>query len=121
MPQGAMDDTTTARWWPWTVALLTTMALAIPACDPPDLTPTSEVIRLRTLAIEAEPAEIAFGDTVTLRPVIADPWNEGYSVQWMPCVEAEIGGFAACDFDNMLVDERCKLRLKFSPRLARPE
>ncbi len=81
-----------------------TTALAAAGCSPPDLTPTSEVIRLRTLAIEAEPAEIAFGETVSLRPVIADPWNEGYSVQWMPCIEAEIGGFVACDFENMLVD-----------------
>jgi hypothetical protein len=73
-------------------------------CDPPNLTPTSEVVRLRVLAIEAEPAELQFGDVVTLRPTIADPWSEGYAVQWMPCVEASIGGFAACDFDNMLVD-----------------
>ena len=50
-------------------------------CDPPDLTPTSEVIRLRVLAIETDPAEIEFGDEVTLRPVIADPWGEGYSLQ----------------------------------------
>ncbi len=80
------------------------VALAVAGCDPPDLTPTSEVVRLRVLAIEAAPAELRFGDEVTLRPVIADPWEEGYSVQWMPCIEASIGGFAACDFDNMLVD-----------------
>ena len=74
------------------------------SCDPLDLTTTSEVIRLRVLAIEAEPAEIAFGGDVVLQPLIADPWNEGYAPQWMPCIEAEIAGFAACDFENLLVD-----------------
>ena len=78
--------------------------LALSACDPPDLTPASEVIRLRVLAIETDPPEIAFGDTVRLSPVIADPWNEGYSPQWMPCIETSLGGFVACDFENMLVD-----------------
>ena len=84
--------------------LLPLLAMALPACDPPDLTPASEVIRLRVLAIETEPPEIAFGETVQLTPVIADPWDEGYSPQWMPCIETSLGGFAACDFDNMLVD-----------------
>jgi hypothetical protein len=73
-------------------------------CNPLDFTTTSEVTRLRVLAIEAEPAELAFGQQVHLNPVIADPWDEGYSVQWMPCIEASIGGFIACDFENMLVD-----------------
>ena len=73
-------------------------------CDPIDFTVPSEVVRLRVLAIEAEPAELAFGDEVHLNPVIADPWDEGYSVQWMPCIEASMGGFVACDFENMLVD-----------------
>ncbi len=75
-----------------------------PGCDPVDFTFPSEVVRLRVLAIEAEPAELAFGDQVHLNPVIADPWDEGYSVQWMPCIEAAMGGFVACDFENMLVD-----------------
>lgn len=86
------------------LVLLTLGLIPCFACDPPDLTPTSEVIRLRVLAMETDPAEIEFGDTVTVEPVIADPWNEGYSVQWMPCIETSLGGFTACDFENMLVD-----------------
>ncbi len=84
--------------------LLLAALLAAVGCDPPDLTPSSEVIRLRVLAIETEPAEIEFGDEVVLHPVIADPWDEGYSVQWMPCISADLGGFVACDFENMLID-----------------
>ncbi len=86
------------------LGLLTLGLIPSIACDPPDLTPTSEVIRLRVLAMETEPAEIGFGEIVTVEPVIADPWNEGYSVQWMPCIETSLGGFTACDFENMLVD-----------------
>lgn len=79
-------------------------AVLTQGCNPLDFTTPSEVVRLRVLAIEAEPAELAFGDQVHLNPVIADPWDEGYSVQWMPCIEASIAGFVACDFENMLVD-----------------
>jgi len=86
------------------LASLSLGILLAAGCDPLELTTPSEVVRLRVLAIEAEPAELGFGDQVTLTPVIADPWNEGYSVQWMPCIEAEIAGFVACDFGNMLVD-----------------
>ncbi len=86
------------------LALVVGLALALSACDPPDLTPASEVVRLRVLAIETEPPEIAFGETVRLTPIIADPWDEGFSPQWMPCVETSLGGFAACDFENMLID-----------------
>ncbi len=86
------------------LALALALSLSLAGCDPPDLTPASEVIRLRVLAIETDPPEVAFGDTVRLSPVIADPWNEGYSPQWMPCIETSLGGFVACDFENMLVD-----------------
>jgi len=87
-----------------TVAALWLLAAVATGCDPLELTTPSEVVRLRVLAIEAQPAELAFGDAVTLTPVIADPWSEGYSIQWMPCVEAQLAGFVACDFENMLVD-----------------
>lgn len=99
-----MRGSHTRRSMTWCCIALMHGGLLAAGCDPLDLTTPSEVVRLRVLAIEAQPAELAYGDQVTLTPVVADPWNEGYSVQWMPCIEAQLAGFVACDFENMLVD-----------------
>ena len=99
-----MRGTRAFRTMAWPCIALLFGGVGVTGCDPLDLTTPSEVVRLRVLAIEAQPAELAFGEQVALAPVIADPWNEGYSVQWMPCIEAQLAGFAACDFENMLVD-----------------
>jgi len=59
-------------------------------CNVLALTPTSQVIRPRVAGIQAEPAEIALGESTELRALFVHPPGEGdaFGAIWFTCVEA---------------------------------
>lgn len=65
---------------------------------PRDLTPTTLVDRLRTLAIVAEPPEVAPGEPVTFTALVADPNNDLPFKAWLACPPDQSGG-AGCFVD----------------------
>jgi hypothetical protein len=93
-----------ARIWPALLALL----LLAPACNLTQLTPSSQVIRPRVAAIEAEPAEIGLGETTTLSSLLVYPEHPGPELGqiWFACLEA--GGASGClglDFASFVTGE----------------
>lgn len=73
---------------PW--AALAVPALAWVGCSGPGFEPASEVSKLRTLAIGAEPAEIGPGDVARLSALSwAPPAGEGVTLSWEVCLATQ--------------------------------
>lgn len=66
-------------------------------CSVPDLTRPSEVVRLRVLGVQADPPEIALGETATFRYVVGNPEGADVENLWLLCTEIDTGfGVTSC-------------------------
>ncbi len=89
------------RPWPLVLCLL----VALPACDD-DISSTSQLKRLRLLAVQADPPNPRFGEATVLRPLVYLPPGEGavtYAWSWCPVPTQSQNGYV-CPVDQAAVD-----------------
>ncbi len=83
--------------WTKRALLLAALTALLPACNLLELTRPSEVVRLRVLAIQAEPPEIGLGDTTVLTYEVGNPAGIDVENLWLLCTEADTGlGITTC-------------------------
>lgn len=71
---------------------------------PRDLAPQAIVTSLRILAIQADPPELAPGETAVFRALIADPDDLSDNTLWVACGPDRASDFG-CPFDPAALDE----------------
>ncbi|MFK7927108.1 MAG: hypothetical protein AB8H79_02885 [Myxococcota bacterium] len=71
---------------------------------PRDLQPQSQVVGLRILAIQAEPPELAPGETATLQALLVDLGGVSDNTLWVGCGPDAASNFG-CPFDPSALDE----------------
>ncbi len=78
------------------MARLLLALLLLSGCNLTDLTPASEVVRVRVAAIKATPAEISLGESTTLEALLVHPRGEAPDLGaiWFACLES--GGATGC-------------------------
>jgi len=69
-----------------------------------DLQPESQVVAIRVLAIQAEPPELAAGETATLRALLVDSDDVSDNTLWVGCGPDAASNFG-CPFDPAALDE----------------
>ena len=88
--------------------LLLPLLLTLTGCNLLELTPTSKVVRTRVAGITAEPAEIALGESTTLRSLLVHPAGVTPSMGqiWFACLETESAdGCLGFDLGSALDDD----------------
>ncbi|MFH1466785.1 MAG: hypothetical protein ABIO70_20535 [Pseudomonadota bacterium] len=86
------------------VGLTALLALATVGCQRVELSASWTVDRLRVLAVRAEPAEPAPGDTVGFEALIVSPDAPLQLVMWLAC-PADIAGVMGCELDPAVLEQ----------------
>jgi hypothetical protein len=69
--------------------------------------PESVVTKLRVLAVQAEPPEVAPGQTVRLEGLVTDPEADAPSFSWLAC--DPVAALSPCDDSKLLLDRAALL------------
>jgi hypothetical protein len=85
-------------------ALAPLFALALLGCQRVELSSSWTIDRLRILAVKAEPAEPAPGDTVAFEALVISPQAPLQIVLWLAC-PADIAGVMGCELDPAVLEQ----------------
>ncbi len=80
------------------------LLLTLSGCTTQELSSSWEIDRLRILAVRAEPAEPAPGDTVSFEGLVISPEAELEMVMWIGCLGSDLDVFG-CEIDASILDD----------------